>query len=227
MLGTVLVGDGSAHTNPNHAFDVHLWCFVALGVVVLEGKTGGAVIGCDIVEVAVLSLHPQNKPGVSHFEVDVEGVVVFVVVVVVVVVVGSLHPPQNPGDWQEVVEIDKLLVEVGVKAPLVLVVVVLVLSWHPNQPGVLHVEVEDVVVVLILLVLVPDVVVVSSRQPHQPGVWHVAVLVLVFVEVDVEDVVVSELLLSKYFHSAQSVHSGVVAHSGTVSYFFITSSMTT
>lgn len=121
MLGAVLVGDGSAHTNPNHAFDVHLWCFVALGVVALEGRTGGAVIGCDLVEVAVLSLHPQNKPGVLHFVVDVEegGFVV-------VVVVGSLHPPQNPGDWQEVVGIDELLVDVGVKASLVLAVVVVV-----------------------------------------------------------------------------------------------------
>ena len=91
----------------------------------------------------------------------------------------------------------------------------------------MHFEVEDVVVVVISLVVVPDVVEVSSRQPHQPGVWHVAVLVLVFVEVDVEDVVLSELLLSKYFHNAQSVHSGVVTHSGTVSYFFMTSSMTT
>lgn len=60
----------------------------------------------------------------------------------------------------------------------------------------MHVEVEDVLVVVISLVAVPDVVVVSSRQPHQPGVWHVAVLVLVFVEVDVDDVVVSEQLLS-------------------------------
>jgi hypothetical protein len=91
----------------------------------------------------------------------------------------------------------------------------------------LHVEDDDVVGFVISLVVVPNVVVVSSRQPHQPGVWHVAVLVLVFVEVDVEDVVVSELLLSKYFHNAQSVHSGVVTHSGTVSYVFITSSMTT
>jgi hypothetical protein len=128
VLGTVLVGVGSAHTNPNHALDVHLWCFVALSVVVLEGRTGGAVIGCDIVEVlVVLSLHPQNKPGVLHFVVDVEGEgFVAVAVVVMAVVVGSLHLPQNPGDWQEVVGIDELLVEVGVKAPLVLVVVVVV-----------------------------------------------------------------------------------------------------
>ncbi len=80
---------------------------------------------------------------------------------------------------------------------------------------------------MIWLVVVPDVVVVSSRQPHHPGVWHVTVLVLVLDEVDVEVVVDSELLLSKYFHNAQSVHSGVVTHCGTVSYFLMTSSMTT
>jgi len=121
VLGTMLVGDESAHTNPNHAFHVHLWCFVTLGVVVLEVRTGGDVIGCDIVGVTVLSLHPQNQPGVSHALVDVEGGGV-------IVVVGSLHPPQNPGDWHELVGIDELLVEVGVKASLVLVVVVVVLS---------------------------------------------------------------------------------------------------
>jgi hypothetical protein len=91
----------------------------------------------------------------------------------------------------------------------------------------LQVEVEDVVVVVSSLVVVAEVVEVSSRQPHQPGVLHVSVLVLVFVDVDDDDVVVSELLLSKYFHKAQSLHSGVVTHSGTVSYFLITSSITT
>jgi len=87
---------------------------------VLEGRAGGDVIGCDIVDVAVLSLQPQNKPGVLHSTVVVEegGMVV----------VGSLHPPQKPGDWQDVVGAEKLFVEVGVNAPLVLVVVVVVLS---------------------------------------------------------------------------------------------------
>jgi hypothetical protein len=87
--------------------------------------------------------------------------------------------------------------------------------------------VDDVEVVVISLVVVaPDVVVVSSRQPHQPGVLHVSVRVRVF---DVEEVVVfigSELLLSKYFQRAQSVHSGVAMHSGTVSYFLMISSIT-
>ena len=77
-------------------------------------------MGCDIVDLSVLSLQPQNKPGVSHSTVLVdEGGLV---------VVGSLHLPQYPGDWHEVLGADKLFVEVGVKAPLVLVVVVVVLS---------------------------------------------------------------------------------------------------
>ena len=61
----------------------------------------------------------------------------------------------------------------------------------PNQPGVLQVEVE--------VVLVEVVVVVSSRQPHQPGVLQVSVLVLVYVLVLVLElvVVISAPLLSK------------------------------
>ncbi len=86
----------------------------------LEGRTGGDVIGCAIVDVVVMSLQPQNNPGVSHSVVVVEEGEV--------VVVGSLHPPQKPGDWQEAVGADKLFVEVGVKGPLVLGVVVVVLS---------------------------------------------------------------------------------------------------
>jgi hypothetical protein len=102
VLTTVLVGDGSAQTSPNHAFDVHLWCLVALGVALLVGSVGGDVIGCDIVEVVVVSLHPQNQPGVSHSIVVVE----------------------DGG----VVGVGEVVVEVGVKAPVVLVVVVVVLS---------------------------------------------------------------------------------------------------
>lgn len=52
---------------------------------------------------------------------------------------------------------------------LLLSAVVVISSLQPNQPGVLHVE-DDVVVVNVLLAEVPDVVVVSSKQPHQPGV---------------------------------------------------------
>jgi hypothetical protein len=71
---------------------------VALGVALLEGMVGGDVIGCDMVVVVVLSLHPQNQPGVSQSVVLVEegGLVGLGVVV-----------------------------GVGVKAPVVFVVVVL------------------------------------------------------------------------------------------------------
>jgi hypothetical protein len=113
-----------------------------------------------------------------------------------------------------------------VEASVVVVVLLsaVVLSLQPNHPGVLHVDVEDDVV---------DVVVVTgvvlSRQPHQPGVSQVDVRVRVRVVLVVEDedvVVVSVPLLSYIFHWAQSRHSGVRLHSGTPSYFLITSSMT-
>lgn len=100
--------------------------------------------------------------------------------------------------------------------------VVVVGSLHPNQPGVLQVEV-------VLLMEVGDevaTVVVLSRQPHHPGVWQVEVRVLVVVLVDEEDVVESDPLLSKYFQLKQSTHSSSVAHCGTVSYFRMTLSMT-
>jgi hypothetical protein len=106
--------------------------------------------------------------------------------------------------------------------------VVVVLSLHPNQPGVLHVVVVVDVVVELVDVLVPVVVVVSSRQPHQPGVLHVSVRVRVLVELDeLDEVVVSVPLLSYIFQFAQSRHSGVNLHSGTVSYFIRTSWITT
>jgi hypothetical protein len=44
-------------------------------------------------------------------------------------------------------------------------------SLQPNHPGVLQVDVEDVVVVVVLLlVCVPELVVLSSKHPHHPGV---------------------------------------------------------
>jgi hypothetical protein len=58
---------------------------------------------------------------------------------------------------------------VGRVVLLLLEVVVFVSSLHPNQPGVLQVDV-DVVVVVLVLVVVPEVVVVSSKHPHHPGV---------------------------------------------------------
>ncbi len=82
-------------------------------------------------------------------------------------------------------------------------VVVVDSSLHPNQPGVLQVDVDDVVVVVVLVVVV-DVVVVSSKHPHQPGVLQVDVRV--FGLVDVEDVVVvlSLLFLVSSFQRGQS-----------------------
>jgi len=71
-------------------------------------------------------------------------------------------------------------------------------SLQPNQPGVLQVEVD-----VELVLVVPEADVVSSKQPHQPGVLHVDVRVLVLVELDVDDVVV-ELLPLTSFQSGQS-----------------------
>lgn len=72
-----------------------------------------------------------------------------------------------------------------------------VLSLHPNQPGELHVVVVVVVVSLKVVDVIDPVVVVSSRHPHQPGVLQVSVRVcVVFVLELLEEVVVSELLLS-------------------------------
>lgn len=188
---------------------------VSTGVVADGGRLGGEVmVCCDVVVplimVDVLSLHPQNRPGVKQ-------VVLMLLVEVALVSVDF-----------EVVVID---------------VVVVTLSLQPNHPGVRQVVVE--VVVTSVDVCVPVVVVVSSRHPHHPllqvsrrtcvlgradtyGVLHVSVRVRVLVDVgeDVEDVVVSVPLLSYIFHGPQSRHSGVNLHSGTVSYFMITSWIT-
>ena len=101
--------------------------------------------------------------------------------------------------------------------------VVVVGSLHPNQPGVLHVDVE---VVEELEDKVVVAVVVLSRQPHQPGVLHVDVRVRVVVLVDDEVVVESDSLLLKYFQLKQSKHSLSATHRGTSSYFRMTSSIT-
>jgi len=95
------------------------------------------------------------------------------------------------------VGLEDVAVRVGAGAAVfeVVVMVVVVSSLQPNQPGVLQ---EVVVVVLVEVVVVP-VVVDSSRHPHQPGVLHVSVLVRVVVEVELgmEVVVDSVPLLSK------------------------------
>lgn len=160
------------------------------GADVEVGMTGGAVMvdSPDVTggptSVAVLSMQPQNRPGVRQ----------------------------------------DVLVKVGVG--VVVVMVVVVLSLQPNQPGVRQVVVVTVVVTTgIDVVWEPVPVVVSSKQPHHPGVWQVSVRVRVLlVEVEVvDDVVVSVPLLSYIFQFPQSRHSGVNLHSGTVSYFRMTS----
>lgn len=93
---------------------------------------------------------------------------------------------------------------------------VVVGSLHPNQPGVLHVvvvevledEVDDEVEV------VEVVVVVSSRHPHHPGVLHVVVRVVVELDELVVDGLLSEPLLSKNFQLKQSRHSSSGTHFG-------------
>lgn len=144
---------------------------------------------------SVESLQPPKKPGDVQVVEEVGGEVV-------TGSVGSLQPPKKPGDVHVVETVLVVVVEdvgVGVGTAVlegVAGVVVVVLSLHPNQPGVLHVVV--VAVDVVLLVAVPVAVVVSSRHPHHPGVLHVSVLVRVLVDVgfDFVVVVVSELLLS-------------------------------
>lgn len=130
-----------------------------------------------------------------------------------VVDVGSRHQNQ-PGVLQvEVVEEGgAVIVTVGDGPDTVVVVVG---SLQPNHPGVLHVLVVDVVGE------VEPVVVVSSKHPHQPGVLHVDVVVVCVVVLVVMvvpgDVVISEPLLRKNFHSSQSTHSFSGRHGGTES----------
>lgn len=122
--------------------------------------------------------------------------------------------------------LDDVVVTTGAALGEVIVVVsvMVVGSLQPNQPGVLH---EEVVIVLVMVV-VGVVVVVSSRQPHQTGVLQVSVRVCDVVELIVEvlEVVVSLLLLSKNFQLKQSWHSASSSHPGTVSYFSSTSLIT-
>lgn len=114
---------------------------------------------------------------------------------------GSLHPNQ-PGELHDV-EMLVGEVTVGVRGAVLLVTEVVISSLHPNHPGVLHEEV-DVVVVVVVLGVIPEVVVVSSsRHPHHPGVLQVDVRVCILVVV-VFDVVVRVLLPVTSFHNGQS-----------------------
>jgi len=137
------------------------------------------------------------------------------------VLIGSSSQPQNRPGVEHVVLDDVLVGMAGFVD--VMVDVVVVLSLQPNQPGVRHVVVVIVVVMVAVEVAVP--VVVSSRHPHHPGVLHVSVRVRVLDvdDVEVDDVMGSVPLLSYIFQLPQSRHSGVNLHSGTVSYFMMTS----
>lgn len=84
----------------------------------------------------------------------------------------------------------------------VLDVVTVVSSLHPNQPGVLQI---DVVYVVVLVADVKFDVVDGSKQPHQPGVLQISVLVRLAALVLVVLVVVSVPLLSKNFQVSQSL----------------------
>jgi hypothetical protein len=88
-----------------------------------------------------------------------------------------------------------VVVGVAEGAGVVVLLEVVVGSLHPNQPGVLHVVVVEVLEDEVVEV----VVVVWSRQPHHPGVLHVVVRVEVEVDELVVDVLLSEPLLSKNF----------------------------
>lgn len=113
--------------------------------------------------------------------------------------VGSSLHPHHPGVKQVVLvgSCMDFVVVVDGAVVCVFVVVVVVLSLQPNQPGVSQECVVDVVVVgADVVVTAPDVVVLSSKHPHQPGVLHVSVRVLIFDVVVVLDVTGAELLLS-------------------------------
>ena len=102
-------------------------------------------------------------------------------------------------------------------------------SLQPNQPGVLHVDVDFDLLEVDVVVVGPVVVVDSSKHPNHPGVLHVSVLVLLValvLEMIVEVVVGSVPLLSKNSQGKQSVQFTYCSHLGGSSYFSITSWIT-
>ena len=199
-LGFDCVADGSTQIKPNHSLDVH--SCVVVGVSDSEVRVAGCLV--EVVE----SWQP-NHPGDLH-------------VVLEVVCVAT----EDDRDEEAIVEV---VVTVGAGAGvakllvMVVVSVVVISSLHPNQPGDRH-----VVVVMVSVVVTGTVILlVSSKHPHQPGVLHVSVLVrVVDVEEEEELVVVSVPLLSKNFHSKQSIQSSCCMHLGTASYFSITACIT-
>jgi hypothetical protein len=96
----------------------------------------------------------------------------------------SLHPPRSPFVTQ--------VVAVGFIVSITVVIVVVEYSLQPKKPGVRHVVLVSVLVVVTGMLVVEEgiVVVVASRQPHHPGVLHVSVRVCVKVEEAALDLVV-------------------------------------
>lgn len=114
-------------------------------------------------------------------------------------VTGSRQPNQ-PKSWQVADVVDEIgVVMVGAGVTMLLEVVE---SWQPNQPGVLHEDVVEVVEVEVDVAEAPVVVAVGSLQPNQPGVLQVDVVVVVVLVVVVVVVVVDS--------SRQPHHPGVL-----------------
>lgn len=201
--------------NPTYT---HRPCFSDLVVEELE---------VDADDVKVTSLQP-NQPGVLQVAedegdgLDDEGAVELGVELAEELVVNALV--LVAGTSEGVVTVGAGAAEGEV---MVVVRVIVLGSLQPNQPGVLHVVVVSVLVIVVVEVV--DVVVVdSSRQPHQPGVLQVSVRVceVVLEETVVLLVVVSLLLLSKNVQLKQSWQSVSSSQLGTVSYFSSTSLIT-
>ena len=209
----------SRQIKPNQALCVHEGAvLVLLGPDVMD-KLGVCVTGLVTVELeGSLSRQPKKKAGVWQCLDVVDDLKAAELEVL------SWQPPKNPGLWQDVEtgNVADAAVEVRLAdgAGEAVAEDVVVGSLHPNQPGVLQVDVVDVLDEDELVVVV--LVVVSSRQPHQPGVSQVVVRVLVEVEELEEVVVLSDPLLSKYFQLKQSTHSLSGVHFGTSSYFLRT-----
>ena len=114
-------------------------------------------------EVEVSSLHPHH-PGVKHVLDEMEDEVK-----------AALEVETTGLDVGNAEAVGGVGAGSGDGLVMVVVCVVVCSSLQPNQPGVRHV----VVVMVLVMVVVVVVDVLSSRQPHQPGVLHVSVLVRV------------------------------------------------
>lgn len=195
-LGFDCVADGSTQIRPKNSFDVH-------SCEAVDVSADEVLVADRLVEV-VESWQP-NQPGDLH--------------VVLEVVIVAAEEDENEEGIVEVVVTVGAGAGVAILVVMVVVSVVVISSLHPNQPGERH-----VVVVMVSVVVTGTVILlVSSKHPHQPGVLHVSVLVrVVDVAVEEELVVVSVPLLSKNFHSKQSIQSSCCMHLGTSSYFSIT-----